>query len=485
MSTRPQTQSISNQAEIIGSMKDALGPVSVLTPLEPDSRYLTDWSRDHHGIALAIVRPRSVAEVQKTVAYCFKNAIPVIPQGGNTGLVSGSVNAETACVVINLELLNQVREIDEKNFSMNVDAGCLLRTVKEAAEARQLIFPLSLGSEGSCQIGGNVAANAGGVNVLRYGMMRELVLGLEVVLPDGSLWNGLGGLRKDNRGFDLKQLFIGAEGTIGIVTAACLKLYPAPEKVETAYIGVGSYRDACDFYEAARRACGDLLTGFEMIGAECLPLAMQIHPALRSPLNRDLPVHILLETSASRYVNLRDLLERFLSDSMDRGLVIDAVLANSHEQARSFWKIREGLVEGQARRGFHVRSDISVRLPQVADLVEALRDMLATRFPAWISQSYGHAGDGNVHFNALPPLDLSENAIRETGRKIEADIYRIVEEFGGSISAEHGLGRTKRERFASSSDPTHTLLMHKVKQIFDPRNLMNPGCMLNEEGLLQ
>ncbi len=483
MSVSSKTQTFSNETSRIGSLKNALGPIDVLQPNELDDRYLTDWSKDNRGRALAVVRPRSVVEVQRIVAYCVEKTIPLVPQGGNTGLVSGAVTPESDCFVINLELLNSIREIDEQNFSTTVDAGCLLRSVKDAAESRDLIFPLSLGSEGSCQIGGNVATNAGGVNVLRYGMMRELVLGLEVVLPDGSVWNGLGGLRKDNRGFDPKQLFVGSEGTIGIVTAACLKLHPTPAKVETAYLGVNSFVDAVRFYSAARRACGDLLTGFEIIGSECLPLALQVYPTLRNPQTNDTPVHILLEVSASRYVNLRDLIERFLSESIDSGIVAQAVLAGSLEQARSFWMIREGLVEGHAKRGFHVRSDISVRLHKIASLVERLRNMLAQDFPDWISQSYGHAGDGNIHFNALPPLELPETEAMEIGIDIEERIFEIVDNFSGSISAEHGLGRTKRERFAASVDTTHLAMMQSIKRAFDPQNLMNPGCMLSEEGL--
>ncbi len=483
MSVGTGTAGSSSEAELISVIKHALDPIDVLKSGELSDRYLSDWSEDHRGHALVVVRPRNVDEVRKIVTFCSDNAIPVIPQGGNTGLVSGAITTTPGFVVVSLELLNQIREVDEDNCSMTVEAGCVLRSVKDAAEARDLTFPLSLGSEGSCQIGGNVGTNAGGVNVLRYGMMRDLVLGLEVVLPDGSLWNGLGDLRKDNRGFDLKQLFIGSEGTIGIVTAACLKLFPHPEKVETAYLGVNSFDDAFRVYSDARRACADLLTGFEIIGSECLPLARQIYPDMRTPLSKDTSVQILMEVSASRYVDLRGMIEQFLSEAIERGLLVDAVLAGSIEQARSFWRIRAGLVEGHAKRGFHVRSDISVRLHKVAFLVERLRYMIANDFPDWISQSYGHAGDGNIHFNALPPLELPNTAAREIGADIEARIYRIVGEFDGSISAEHGLGRTKCEKFAASVEATHLAAMQSIKRAFDPRNLMNPGCMLNAEEL--
>lgn len=325
-------------------IRDALGQIDVLSPDALNDRFLTDWSGDHLGQAIAVIRPRSVNEVREVMAFCSANGISVVPQGGNIGLVSGAITLSSKCVVANLELLNRIREIDERNFSATVEAGCALRSLKDAVETRALTFPLSLGSEGSCQIGGNIATNAGGVNVLRYVMMRDLMHGLEVVLPDGSLWNGLCALHKDNQGFDLNQLFIGGEGTIGILTSVCLKLFPIPDKVETAYVSVNSFADAFEFFSA----------------------------------------------------------------------------------------------------------------------------------------SYGHAGDGNVHFNALPPLDLPETEARNIGSEIEARIYRIVENFEGSISAEHGLGRTKRNRFAVTADVVHLRAMHGIKRTFDPENLMNPGCMLGE-----
>tara|TARA_R110002126_G_scaffold291791_1_gene458473 strand:- start:4578 stop:6035 length:1458 start_codon:yes stop_codon:yes gene_type:complete len=459
----------------------ALHPIDVELPGDANSRYSVDWSGDAQGQMLAVARPRSVDEVRAVVAYCADKGIAVIPQGGHTGLTSGAISPKPGCLIVSLERLNAIRDIDDGNFSITVEAGCLLQNVKDAADERDFLFPLSLGAQGSCQIGGNVATNAGGVNVLRYGMMRNLVLGLEVVLPDGSLWNGLGGLRKDNRGYDLKQLFIGSEGTLGIVTAACLKLQPRPEVTETAYLGLDTFADAIDLFSRARRSCADLMSGFEIIGTECIPLATEIYPQLQSPLASDAPVHVLMEVSASRLVPLRAMMEVFLTEAMEADLVRDAVLASSIAQAQSFWRIREGLVEGHGRRGYHVRSDISVRLPQIAPLIEQLRAMLEGEFAGWTSQSYGHAGDGNVHFNALPPAGLSLPEARAIGAQIEGRIFQIVEALDGSISAEHGLGRTKRDRFASSVEATHLTMMRTVKRAFDPANIMNPGCILAED----
>jgi len=466
---------------IVQAIQSALQPIEVMPVESFGDRHVTDWTGDHYGQALAVARPRTVHDVQKLVGYCADQKIPIIPQGGNTGLVSGAISDRPGRLVVSLERLSRIREIDTANYSLVADAGCVLQTVKQAALEQDLLFPLSLGAEGSCQIGGNVATNAGGVNVLRYGMMRDLVLGLEAVLPDGSIWEGLSGLRKDNRGFDLKQLFIGSEGILGIITAASLKLFPKPETVETAYIGVNSFADAIELFRQARRTSADLLSAFEVIGSECLPMATRIYPDMRNPLSTEAPVHILLEVSGTQTVELRSAVEQLLAEGIESGLVKDAVLAASIGQSQSFWQIREGLVEGQAQRGYHVRSDVSVALPKIAPIIDHLRKMLRTEFPGWTGQAYGHVGDGNVHFNALPPSALTEPQARETGQTIETRIFRIVEDFGGSISAEHGLGRTKSGRFAETVDPVHLSLMRSVKRAIDPQNIMNPGCMLAEE----
>ncbi len=474
-------QSASSSDSTVRAIQSALQPIEVMPAAAFGDRYVTDWPGDHHGQTLAVARPRTVHDVQRLVGYCADQNIPIIPQGGNTGLVSGAISDRPGRLLVSLERLNRIREIDAANHSLVAEAGCVLQTVKQVALEEDLLFPLSLGAEGSCQIGGNVATNAGGVNVLRYGMMRDLVLGLEAVLPDGSIWKGLSGLRKDNRGFDLKQLFIGSEGILGIITAASLKLFPKPETVETAYIGVNSFADATELFGQARRTCADLLSAFEVIGSECLPMAARIYPDMRNPLSTEAPVHILLEVSGAQTVELRYAVEQLLAEGIESGLVKDAVLAANIGQSQSFWQIREGLVEGQAQRGYHVRSDVSVTLPKIAPIIDHLRAMLAAEFPGWTGQAYGHVGDGNVHFNALPPSTLTEPQARATGQIIETRIFEIVEEFNGSISAEHGLGRTKSGRFTATVDPVHLSLMRSVKRAIDPQNIMNPGCMLAEE----
>lgn len=457
---------------------EALGPDVVLDSHIAADRYLSDWTGDHHGQALAIFRPASVEDVCKIVSLCADTELPIVPQGGNTGLVSGAVTKSSEYAVVSLERLNRIRRVSRDDFSITVDSGCVLQAVKEAAEDHDCIYPTALGAQGTCQIGGTIATNAGGVNVLRYGMTRDLVLGLEVVLPNGVLWDGLSSLRKDNRGYDLKQLFLGSEGTLGVVTGACLKLFPKPDRVETAYLGLRTFEEAMGLFSRARYACSDLLTGFEVIGSECIGMARYAYPGLPVPVSENTPVHVLFEVSSGALTNLREMLESFLADEMASGTVVEAVLAENKAQALSFWKVREGLVEGHARRGFHVRSDVSVALSDIPRLIDALRGMLTRRFPGWMHQAYGHAGDGNVHFNALPPDGLDDARCREIGQQIEGAIFEIVEGLGGSFSAEHGIGRTKLGRFQASLSDPHRYLIETLKHTLDPAGLMNPGCML-------
>lgn len=457
---------------------EALGPDVILDSRMPADRYLSDWTGDHNGQALAILRPRSVEEVCRIVNLCAELSLPVVPQGGNTGLVSGAVAASSGFAVVSLERLNRIRRVSPDDFSMTVDSGCILQAVKEAAEEHNCIYPTALGAQGSCHIGGTIATNAGGVNVLRYGMTRDLVLGLEVVLPNGVLWNGLSDLRKDNRGYDLNQLFLGSEGTLGVVTGACLKLFPKPDRVETAYLGLQTFEQAMGLFTRARYACSDLLTGFEVIGSECIGMARYAYPDLPVPVSENTPVHVLFEVSSGSLTNLREMLETFLADEMASGTVVEAVLAENKSQALSFWKVREGLVEGHARKGFHVRSDVSVALSDIPPLIDALRGMLTRRFPGWMHQAYGHAGDGNVHFNALPPDGLDDARSREIGQQIEQAIFEVVEGLGGSFSAEHGIGRTKLDRFRKSMSNPHRHLVEALKNTLDPAGLMNPGCMV-------
>ncbi len=466
--------------DVAAIFSEVLGPGAVIAEEAGMAGYLTDWSGDHRGIAAAVLRPGSIEQVSSVVQLCQQHGLAIVPQGGNTGLVAGGIDRQGGrAVVVSLERMNRIRAVDPVDFILRADAGCTLQAIKDASEAADCLFPLALGAQGSCRIGGNAATNAGGVNVLRYGMARDLILGLEVVLPDGQVWNGFSGLRKDNRGYDLKQIFIGSEGTLGIVTGVELKLFPRPTTVETAYLGVASFADAMRLFALARRACSDLMTAFEVIGAECIDLARLIHPDLHVPV--EAPVHILMEVSSSGPIDIRSMVETFLAGAVEEGLVSDAVLAESQSQARALWSIREGLVEGQARRGYHVRTDVSVPLSSISPFVDEARAIIAADFAGWLPQAYGHAGDGNVHFNVLPPLGLDDAEARATGKSIEMALFSLVDRFGGSISAEHGIGRSKRDVFWATAAPVHKRLMRSLKAALDPQGLMNPGCLLPVE----
>jgi FAD/FMN-containing dehydrogenase len=469
-------------ATVLAALRRTLGDVAVIDADAQDAaRYLNDWSGDYRGAALAVLRPATVAEVQDIVRLCGQHRLAIVPQGGNTGLVAGAVMEGTPrAVIVSLERLNRIRGVDAENFSMSADAGAVLQSLKDAAEARDMLLPLALGAQGSCQIGGNVSTNAGGINVLRYGMTRDLVLGLEAVLPDGSLFQSMTGLRKDNRGYDLKQLLVGAEGTLGIITGVELKLFPRPANVETAYLGVASFADAMALFRLAREVCSDLLTAFEVIGAECVALASLANPDTRVPLQEDWPVHVIMELGCSPTIDGRALIESLLAEAFEAGLLGDGTIAQSRAHAKAFWAIREDLVEGQANYGRHIRTDLSVRLGDVAPMIERARAHLSSNWAGWQPLAYGHAGDGNIHFNVLPPRGMATDEIRRHGSRVLEDLYAIVREFGGSFSAEHGVGRSRRSVHWDWLTPEQRAVSKALKAVFDPLGIMNPGSILPE-----
>jgi FAD/FMN-containing dehydrogenase len=449
---------------------------ALLTREEDVARYSRDWSGDHTGRPLAVARPSSTLEVSALLTRCHEARIPVVPQGGLTGLVGAAVAAEGRELVVSLERMNRVRSVDPVDFAMVVEAGCILEDAKRAAEAQDCLLPISFGAQGSCRIGGNVATNAGGFNVLRYGMTRDLVLGLEVVLADGRIWNGLKVLRKDNRGYDLKQIFIGSEGTLGIVTAAALKLFPRPTQVETALVGLRSVEHAMALYARARRECSDLLTAFELLLRGGIDITLRSRPDLGDPLGKIFPVYVLIEASAGGRIDLRAMMEDFLAGSAD--LVEDGVLAQSRAQADRLWLYREVMVETQGRGGRYLRTDVSVPISRLADFVaEALRD-LAVAVPESQPVTYGHVGDGNVHLNVVPPPGLDPERTERLFHAAEEAIFSVVDRFGGSISAEHGIGRVKRAAFLERVDAVTLDLATRLKDAFDPRHLLSDGRIL-------
>ena len=443
---------------------------------EAQDRYVTDWSRDLTGRARVVVRPRSTDEVAAIVRHCSQHGLAVVPQGGHTGLVGGATpSAEGQEVVISLERLDRVREIDAENFTMSVEAGCILETVHAAAAAANRLFPLQLSAQGSCQIGGNIATNAGGLNVVRYGMTRDLVLGVEAVLPDGQVWNGLRKLRKNNTGYDLKQLFLGSEGTLGIVTAACLKLFPRPTQVETAFLAVDSPTAAVALFGRARQDLSDLLSAFELLPRRGVELGLTAAPQARDPLAAPSPFYVLMEVAASGLLDLKALVERFLEGIVEDGLVRDGALATSGAQAAAFWQIREGLIEAQARQGRHLRTDVSIPISGLAAFLDRTYARLAEAAPDCVPLAYGHLGDGNIHFNVLPPAGLDDAGRLAVLHGCEEVIFAEVDAAGGSISAEHGIGRVKRSAFLARTPPLDLDLLRKIKSALDPAGLMSPG----------
>ncbi len=452
---------------------------TLLTEAADLARYSRDWSGDHHGTPLAVVRPRTVQEVSLILRHCSRHRIGLVPQGGLTGLVGAAVPEDHVELVLSLERMRAVRLISPVDFTMVVEAGCVLEEAKCCAEAEGCILPITFGAQGSCRIGGNVATNAGGFNVLHYGMTRDLVLGLEVVLADGRIWNGLKRLRKDNRGYDLKQLFIGSEGTLGVITAVSLKLFPKPEQVETALVGLRSVDDAMALYAHARRSCSDLVTAFELLLRDCIDISLADDTSLADPLGERYPVYALIELSCGAGIDLRAVLENSLVSAAE--LVPDAAIAASQAQAQKLWRLRETMVETQGAGEPYLRTDVSLPISSIpAFLAEAL-PALRARFGNSRALAYGHVGDGNIHLNLLPPRGMAAAARAALLHEAEAAIFAILDGYDGSISAEHGIGRAKRAAFLERIDPVGLALAQGLKRLLDPDGILSMGRILPSE----
>jgi FAD/FMN-containing dehydrogenase len=452
-------------------LRDIVGAANVLTAPQDTRPYFTDWRRQYSGSAECVVRPASTAEVAAVVRLCAEAGVAIVPQGGNTGLSGGSVpTGQAREVVLALGRMNRIRELDRLNDTITVEAGCVLANVQRAAEDAGRLFPLSLAAEGSCQIGGNLSTNAGGVNVLRYGSARDQVLGLEVVLADGRIWEGLRGLRKDNTGYDLKQLFLGAEGTLGIITAAVLRLHPKPSATSTAWIALERAQNAIELLGFLHERLGERLSAFELLSRNCVEAVLAFAPGTQEPLAAVHPWYVLAELADSGDERpLREQVEKALVDAAERGAIADAALAQSGEQARALWRIRETVPEAQFT---NVKHDISVPISRVAQFIERADARLAARFPDVRVFAFGHVGDGNVHYNVGPEQLVAERSA------VNRIVYDTVAELGGSISAEHGLGQLKREEIRSHKSALELELMRTLKRALDPRGLLNPGKVL-------
>jgi len=442
--------------------------------------YETDWRDQYHGRAAAVVRPVSTDEVARVVTLLAELRIPIVPQGGNTSLCGASVpDGSGTQVIVNLSRMNRVRAVDTDNNTMTVEAGCILATLQETAEKHGRLFPLSLGAQGSCEIGGNLSTNAGGTGVVRYGNTRELVLGLEVVLPDGRVWDGLRGLRKDSTGYDLKHLFVGAEGTLGIITAAVLKLFPLPRSFATAMVAVESPAAAVSLLTHLKAACGERITGFELIGRVVFDMVIRHIPGSRDPLPQPSPWYVLVELSDSTEGRVLDtLLEEALGAAAEAGIITDAAVAASETQRGDFWKLRENVTEAQKLDGVSIKHDVSVPVSLVPQLIERAGEALAAKFPDIRIVAFGHVGDGNIHYNCSKSARQEAQEFFAQAPEVNGVVYEVVSALGGSISAEHGLGQLKREEITHYKSAIELDLMRSIKRTLDPHGIMNPGKVL-------
>ena len=469
-----------HDSALIDAIAKAVGAKGLVTDPGEMAPHLEELRGRYRGAALALVKPASTTEVAAVVSIAATAQVPVVPQGGNTGLVGGQVPPEDGrALLVNLTRMNRIRDLDPVDNTITVEAGCLLASVQAAAAEADRLFPLSLAAEGSCQIGGNLSTNAGGIHVLRYGNMRDLVLGLEVVLPDGRVWAGLRRLRKDNTGYDLKQLFIGAEGTLGIITAAVLRLYPAPAQKATAFIGLADVEHAMAILERARAVAGDQLDCVELMPRLGLEFTLRHIPDTSDPLGDPHPWYLLLELASGRAGDhLAETLEALLAEAFDDGLIADAALAASAAQAAAFWRLREGMSEAQKPEGGSIKHDISVPVSRIPAFLARAIPLVEDMIPGVRPVPFGHLGDGNLHFNLSQPEDGDREVFLDRWEEINRAVHELVVEMGGSISAEHGIGRMKVEELKHFKSAVELELMARVKAALDPDNLMNPGKVL-------
>jgi FAD/FMN-containing dehydrogenase len=454
-----------------------IGAKYVITDQQAQQPYLVEMRDLYHGSTPAVLRPGSVAEVSRILALANTTATPIVPQGGNTGLVGGQIPFANE-VVLSLTRLDRIREVDPISNTITCEAGVTLQRAREAAEAADRLYPQLLPSEGTCTIGGNLSTNAGGTAALAYGVARSHLLGIEVVLADGRVFAGLNKLKKDNTGYDLKHLFVGAEGTLGIITAAVLRLIPRPRSVETAFVALASPQAALAFLDLAEQQAAGDVTSFELMARRGIDLVLAYAPGTRDPLPASLPWYVLIELSSQASHGLRELLELMLSQALQRGFIADAAIAGSLQQAKAFWQIREMFGEVQRHAGGSIKHDISVPIAAVPAFIEQADAAVATVVPGVVPLAFGHLGDGNIHYNVGQPPGADKAEFLKKWDEVSAAVFAVVKKFGGSISAEHGIGVMKRDLLPVVKDPVALELMRGIKGLLDPNNILNPGKVL-------
>jgi FAD/FMN-containing dehydrogenase len=476
MTDMPYTPTDAERAAL-EAMRERLGPAGWVDEPQALAPWLIDSRRVYEGRCLGMAKPASVEEVSDILAIAYDAGIPIVPQGGNTGRVGGATpDTSGRQLMLNLARMNRVREVDAADYTMTVEAGCILKDLQETAAKADRLFPLSLGAEGSCQIGGNLASNAGGINVVRYGNARDLVLGLEVVLPDGRIWTGLRRLRKDNTGYDLKQLFLGSEGTLGVITAAVLKLFPLPKERAAALVAIPDLETAVTLLDRARAASADALISFELMPGFALDWAERHVEGARQPFETTYDWTVLMEIAGTRTDGAAGTaLEALLEEAFEEGLVIDAILPQSEDQRRQIWFLREAIVDAQAREGAQIKHDVSVPVSRVPQFIRDANAAVEEMMPGIRPYPFGHVGDGNIHYNLSQPVEMAADSFLARKDDLQRRVHDVALALDGSISAEHGIGISKRDEMLRCKSEVELAMMRGLKAQFDPKGLMNPG----------
>ena len=464
------------------NLKEISGPKGWIDDQAAMQPFIKEPRDKFQGKTPLVLLPNTTEKVSEIVTYCAQNNISIVPQGGNTGLVGGSIPTLSGNeILVSLKRLTRIREKDAHNQTITVETGCILSDIQDLAKDMGFLFPLSLAAKGSCMIGGNLSTNAGGVNVLHYGNMRSLVLGLEVVLPTGEIWQGLVGLRKDNTGYDLKQLFIGAEGTLGIITAATLKLFPYPHERQTAFVAVPTPQAAVELLELTRSISGDCITAFEMMPRLGIEIVTRHIPETRDPMTSSHDWYVLMECTSPISRSLLDLeqvMETILSEAMDKGLVLDGVIAKNETESNNLWRLRENMSAAQKHEGGSIKHDISVPISAIPDFLIEAGELVEKLIPSARLVPFGHLGDGNLHYNVTQPLDMDKSDFLDKWEDLNRHVHDLVHKYKGSFSAEHGIGRMKVPEMLHYKSKVELDMMRQIKKSLDPDNIMNPGVLI-------